>query len=452
MNLSSPFYYLVDPVLRAPTIGCMLMCLAAALVGVVIYLKKQSLVGESLSHASYPGVILGVIVAGIVLPVGSEESGAIAVMILVGAYCSALLGLWMIHFMENKLKVRSDAALCFILSTFFGLGLTLASQVQFSYTTLYKQAQAYLYGQAATMTDLHIVIYGVLAFCVIFMVVFLQKEFKTITFDREYAKSLGIKVSHIDAVFFAIVVLAVVIGIRSVGVVLMSAMLIAPAVAARQFTNRLSMMFILAAIFGLISGFFGNYLSVELTLHFSRADPSSRLAFPTGPMIVVTATTLFLVALLFAPARGLLLRLLRITRFRYQCMCENILKTIWRAGPQAEVSLSYVAKYQHASRLYLRFILWRLLWSGWITKRRRTRTEYSLTHEGYLFATKIVRLHRLWEVYLANYVGIGAERVHRNAEEMEHIITPELEEELVLLLHNPQEDPHHQLIPPKGES
>jgi manganese/zinc/iron transport system permease protein len=95
------------------------------------------------------------------------------------------------------------------------------------------------------------------------------------------------------------------------------------------------------------------------------------------------------------------------------------------------------------------FILWRLCRNGWLEKIETG--GYKLTHDGRLRAAKIVRLHRLWEVYLADYLGVGAERVHRNAEEMEHIITPELEKELTLLLHNPKRDPHHQPIPPMEE-
>src|SRR5262249_37076291 len=161
--------------------------------------------------------------------------------------------------------VPSDAALCFVLSTFFGIGLTITSEVQFSFTSLYKQTLTYLYGQAATMTDIHIVIYGVLALVVMIMILLLYKELQVMTFDRQYAKSLGIRVRSIDLLLFILVAIAVIIGIRSVGVVLMSAMLIAPAVAARQFTNRLSILLMLAAFFGMLSGFLGNYFSVQLT-------------------------------------------------------------------------------------------------------------------------------------------------------------------------------------------
>ena len=444
MIAQSLFSFFTDPILRAPTIGCMLMCLAASLMGAVVFLRKQSLIGEALSHAAYPGVILGVIAAG-VLSIHESEELQLSLMVLTGAFLTSLLGIWAIQVLEKRMRVPSDAALCFVLSTFFGIGLTLASDVQFSFTSLYKQALTYLYGQAATMTDIHIIIYGILVFVVFIFIVLFYKELQVMTFDRQFAKSLGIQVKFIDTLLLFLVALAVIIGIRSVGVILMSAMLIAPAVTARQFTNRLSILFILSALFGMTSGFLGNYFSVQLTETLSLSYPAARIILPTGPMIVLVATTICICALLFAPERGLLVRLLRIARFRYTCICENILKVMWRIGPEAAISSHQIAKYQTISRGYLTFLLWCMAYNGWI-KREKDRL-YRLTADGQLRAAKIVRLHRLWEVYLANYLGIGIERVHRNAEEMEHIITPELERELTLLLNDPKQDPHQQPIP-----
>lgn len=441
--ITSPLVYFNDAVLRAPTIGCMLMCLSAALIGVIVFLKKQSLLGESLSHAAYPGVITGVILAGL-FDQNEDDELVIAFLVMAGAFITALLGLWAIAFLERRLKVPSDSALCFVLSAFFGIGLTMASQVQFVFSTLYRQAQVYLYGQAATMTDMHIVIYGLLALIVISVIILFYKEIQTIAFDRQYARSLGMNTRSINAILFLLIVTAVVIGIRSVGVVLMSAMLIAPAASARQFTNKLGLMFLLASFFGLLSGFMGNYLSVEIT-YWAKSITQTRLALPTGPMIVIVASTICLLSLLLAPQRGILWRLIRITHFRYRCMYENVLKTIWRIAPEREISFDEIAKYQNAFFLYLWFVLNRLKHYGLL---ERTSGGYRLTNDGVVWAARIVRLHRLWEVYLADYVGIGVERVHRSAEEMEHIITPELERELTLLLKDPKVDPHHQIIPP----
>lgn len=421
------------------------MCLAAGLVGSIVFLKKQSLLGEALSHAAYPGVILGVIGAGL-LGLDAGDATQISALIMSGAFVTALLGTWVIHFMVTRLKVRSDSALCFVLSSFFGIGLTLASQVQFSFSALYQQIQIYLYGQAATMMDIHIAIYAGLSVLVLLMVIFLYKEIELITFDSKYAQSLGFNVKVIQSLFFMLTVLAIVIGIRSVGVVLMSAMLIAPPAAARQFTNKLYRMLIIAGILGIVSGFLGNYLSVEITQHYAKLYPNERLSFPTGPMIVLVASCMCLLSLLFAPERGIVLRALRIAKFRYICMCENILKAMWRISPQEDIPFMRLAQLQTASKMYLRLILMRLSHSGWVERKRGD--TYRLTHEGQQWAEKIVRMHRLWEVYLADYLGVGAERVHRSAEEMEHILTPEIERELTVLLNDPKVDPHDQPIPP----
>lgn len=437
--------YFTDAVLRGPTIGSILMCLTASLIGVIIFLRKQSLLGEALSHAAYPGVILGVLAVGFFVHEDFQDIMT-SIFILLGAFCTALLGLISIHWLERKFKMRSDSALCLILSIFFGIGLTLASHVQFTFPSLYKQAQSYLYGQAATMSDIHILIYGVLAAIVIFITLLLGKELQAITFNRDFAKSLGINVSAIDSIIFMLTTLSVVIGIRSVGVVLMSAMLIAPAAAARQYTNNFNVMLLLSALFAIVSGYLGNYISTELSQYLTVQYPGTRLAIPTGPMIVLVASSICFLSLLLAPGRGLLLRLIRITYFRHQCIRENMLKLLWRFGPKEEIHFDRILQYQSISRLYLHLILMNLTKEGWLEKTHKN--TYTLTSDGYKKASKIVRLHRLWEVYLADYVGIGAERVHHNAEEMEHIITPELERELTLLLKNPQVDPHQQLIPP----
>lgn len=429
--------YFTDPVLRAPTLGCMLMCLGAALVGVVVLLRKQSLIGEALSHASYPGVILGILVAGLAGLETHQELG-IALLVMGGALATALLGLWCIHLLERKWKVRSDSALCFILAAFFGVGLTLASDVQFSYTSLYRQAIIYLYGQAATMTDLHILIYGILALTIASLVALFHKELQAITFDRNYAWTLGISVGALDILLFILIAVSIVIGIRSVGVVLISAMLIAPAAAARQYTHKFSTMLVLAALFGLLSGFLGNYLSVKFSLLFPK------VVLPTGPMIVLVASCLCVLSLLFAPERGRLWRMMRASKFRSQVLRENMLKAMWRYG-EPQVPLDYLKGCQTISPWGFHKLLKQLTASGWM--EQADQKSVKLTAEGRLWAARVVRLHRLWEVYLVDYLGMGAERVHYSAEEMEHILTPELEKELTQLLNDPKRDPHHQPIP-----
>ncbi|MCC5832249.1 MAG: metal ABC transporter permease [Chlamydiales bacterium] len=425
--------FFTDPVLRAPTIGSMLMSLTASLVGVIVFVRKRSLLGEALSHAAYPGVTAAVVCAGVF---SFDEN--FSFLILIGAAFSSLLGFFLIDFLVKRLRVPDDASLCFVLAFFFGIGITIASWAQNRYTNYFRLIQTYLYGQAATMTDIHILIYGGLVVLVATSLLLVYKEILALSFDRSFAEASGMATKPIRILFIFLLVSAVVIGIRSVGVVLMSAMLIAPAAAARQFTNRLSRMFLLSGLFGLVSGYFGTYLSVKI--------PS----VPTGPMIVLVAGVIALYALLFAPERGLLIRYWRALRFRTLQMQENLLKLLWRMSRQGEETLivEAIALGQGYSVFRIRLLLIRLRLRGWVKK---SGPNYQLTVQGIKRGGQIVRLHRLWEAYLVNALGLGVERVHKSAEEMEHILTPELERKLTKLLDDPKHDPHQQPIPAHEE-
>src|SRR5579872_2661911 len=152
--------YFWDPVLRGPTWGCILMCVASSLMGVLVFLRKRSLLSEALSHASYPGVILGVSLFALLLPAHEEW---VFLAVLGGAFLTSLFALKGIEWMEKRGKVTSDAALCLILSLFFGAGVLGGSAMQSALPVWHKQVQMVLFGQAATMTDVHIVIYAFFA-------------------------------------------------------------------------------------------------------------------------------------------------------------------------------------------------------------------------------------------------------------------------------------------------
>jgi manganese/zinc/iron transport system permease protein len=440
MILSSPWHYLTDPVLQAPTIGSMLMCLSSALVGVMVFLRKRSLLGEALSHAAYPGVVLSVLFMATFFP---DDHDFTSFAILIGAFFTALIGLWVIEKMERRFRVKNDAALCFVLSIFFGVGVLVASRIQSTHALWYKAAQVFLYGQAATMTDIHIYIYAVLALILIAVIAFLYQQIQMSIFDHDFSKTVGVPVRLVDTLLFLLLVLAIVIGIRSVGVVLMAGMLIAPAVAARQLSHRLWLVFICAAMIGAFSGFLGNYLSVEIP---QWGGQSWDFSLPTGPMILLCASAICIVSLLLAPKNGLVSRLFRIQRFREQCRAENLLKSLWYRGGSCQASFKEIKAWQPLSFWQLRRLLTTLRGQGWIEMNGSQSVR--LTKDGRYRAARIVRFHRLWEAYLV-FLGQGVEKVHRSAEEMEHIITPELEKELEELLGDPKHDPHAQPIPPK---
>lgn len=384
---------MLDPLFLMPLIGVTLMSLSSALVGSVALVRRRALIGEALSHAAFPGVVLSSVLT--------------SNLTLFAAFVFALLGLFVIKRLEGKLKVKSDAALCFVLSIFLAFGVLFASVLQSKNPMAYKRSLSFLYGQATTMSMTHLVMYSALTACVILFLVFTYRRLEILNFDREFATVLGMRVRLLDGLTFFLIALAVVIGIRSVGVVLMSGMLIAPAVAARGWVNRFSHLFLLSGVFGLVSGLSGTLFSEHL---------------PPGPVILLFAAAICTITLLKTAA----LRLSRIIAFRMECRLENALKLVWRYGPS---DLGFWVSY-------------RLKQQGYLTRRGG-----GLTPDGEKRAAFIVRLHRLWELYLTTEFGLSATKVHKSAEQMEHILTDELEERLTKHLLDPKSDPHKQPIP-----
>lgn len=433
-----------DPVLQAPTIGSMLLSTAAALVGVIAFVRRQSLVGEVLSHASYPGIVLAVLFLAFFFPSAGDF---LWIFVLFGALVFSLLGAFLLAFIQRKLRVNNDASLCLILSSFLGIGVLLSSRLQIVHPKWFGEVQVFLCGQAATMRDDHLYLYGALLVAILAMVVLFFEQIRISSFDRYYAKLNGIYLSWIDAIIMGFFALAVIMGVRGVGIVLIAGMLVAPAIAARSLTHRLSRMFIIAAIIGGASGFGGNVISVYLSYFLMDRYPGWRVSLPTGPMIVSVAALIVFVTTLIAPREGLFVRLGRIVYFRFRCFRENILKFLWKRKG-AGVSFVEIHQAHHTSSIFL----WLILQTLKIEKniKRSSGSEYYLLPKGKERADHIVRLHRLWELYLHRHLGISGEKVHSEAEEMEHIITPEIEKELIELLDNPATDPHNQPIPKKG--
>ena len=434
--------YFLDPVLQAPTIGSMLMCLSSALIGVIVFLRKRSLLGEALCHATYPGVVLSAVISSFFFSLSSDS---MIFAILIGAFLTASLGLLMIGKLEGRFSVKGDTALCFVIALFFGVGVLIASRIQFTHVLWYKAVQLFLYGQAATMVDLHVMIYAVLAVLMVLILTLFFYPIRMVIFDKHFSKSMGVSSRLIEGLLSILLALAIVIGIRSVGVVLMAGMLIAPAVAARQLTHRLRLVFVYAALIGAVSGFLGNYFSLEIP-YWVGGGGKPTFSLPTGPMILLSSVTICTAALLLAPQNGLLSRLLRIIRFKRRCQEENLLKYLWRTSEK--IPYSILCRSQRVSFMRLFFLIRRLENQGWIEKKGKV---IGLTKDGHLKAGRIVRLHRLWEAYLV-FLGQGIEKVHRSAEEMEHILTPDLERQLSDLLGDPRKDPHAQPIPAKDET
>lgn len=418
------------------------MSIVAGVVGVIAFVRRQSLIGEALSHAAYPGLVAGVLFLVAFMP---QSQGLLWYVMLAGALLFAGLGYRLLHMIQHRMRLSSDVALCILLSSALGVAVLLSSRLQTLHPGWLQEIHIFLCGQAATMTQFHMIVYMVFAFVVLTLVAFLFFEIRTVSFDPIFAKLSGSKIHWIERMIMGLLIFTVIFGIRSVGVVLMAGMFIAPAITARALTHRFSTMLVIAAVVGGLSGFLGNVLALEWSYQLMEKYPNWHISLPTGPMILCVATGFAISASLLSPREGLFVRLFRVWYFRFRCLRENILKFLWKRTEGA--AFSSIKEAHHVSFITLWFVLRYLVWKKWVISEG---LYYQLLPTGVNEAQQIVRRHRLWELYLHSQLGIADNEVHMGAEEMEHVITDDIEEQLDELLNRPTKDPHQQPIPEKS--
>jgi manganese/zinc/iron transport system permease protein len=427
MNHLLEFLSFSQPNVRLVALGSMLLGAAAGVVGCFAYLRKQSLVGDAVAHAILPGIVTAFVI-------GENKHPAYLVL---GALISGWIAVLSIDYLTNKTKLKSDTVIGLVLSVFFGLGIFMLTAVQ--HTELGNQAglDKFLFGKAASMSPADVNTFGLLAIVILVTVLFFFKTFKVVTFNRDYALALGLPVRTAEFTLSTLTVLAIITGIQAVGVVLMAALLITPAAAARSWSNRLVPMLAIAAGIGSFGGLAGSYISYLAP------------KMPTGPWIVIVISAVALFSLLFAPNRGVLAKLQRQRKNQQKILTENVLKALYQL--QEKMTESAPAFTQNDIVEKRAFTQLELNVGLNILKRKNEITKvgnaWQLTAKGTQNAQRVVRLHRLWEMYLTQRMNMQEDHIHPNAETMEHIITPELEAELIRELNKPEKDPHQSVIP-----
>ena len=265
-------------------LGTALLGLASGIAGTFAVLRKESLIGDGLSHAALPGVVIAFLLTGI---------KDIEVLII-GAALSSITAAWLITITVENSKIKFDGALATILSAFFGLGMVLLTYLQSLNNAGQAGLSKFIFGQAATILARDVYITSAAALIIIVLTALFWKELKLISFDVEYAKTLQIPVTFTLILYRSLLIMTIIIGIQSVGAILISSLLIAPAVGARQWTNKLGTMCILAGLFGMVSAMGGTIWSTTVQ------------KLPTGPAIIVILSVIVLLSLIFAPNRGIL--------------------------------------------------------------------------------------------------------------------------------------------------
>lgn len=273
-----------DYTLRNVALGSALLGIVSGVLGAFAVLRRQGLLGDTLSHAALPGICIAFLLTGARAPLP----------LLIGAGVAGWIGTLLLLNTVRETKLSEDTMLGVVLSTFYGVGIVLLTYIQRRNDASQAGLDKFLFGQAAALVRSNVVTFAVLGGIALLAVLLLYKEFKLLSFDPEFAASIGFPTRGLNVALTSLLVVAVMIGLQTVGVVLMAAMVIGPGTAARQWTDRLSLMLVLSALIGAAAGVTGAVLSVQDS------------ALPTGPMIILSLTAMVIFSILFAPRHGLL--------------------------------------------------------------------------------------------------------------------------------------------------
>jgi manganese/zinc/iron transport system permease protein len=294
---------LFDYTLRTVALGSAALGLVSGALGTFAVLRRQALLGDAISHAALPGIALAYLLT----------SSKASLVLVLGAAAAGWLGTLLVMGVVRSSRIPPDSALGIVLSVFFGFGLMLLTYLQRRPDASQAGLDSFLFGQAATLLTTDVIVIASLGGAALAILLLGWKEFKVLAFDRDFGQSLGISMRAADVLLTTTLVLAIVVGLQTVGVVLMSAMVVAPAAAARQWTDHLGRMVCLAAVFGAVSGVAGAVVS------------ATGEGIPTGPAIVLVATLIVVLSLAFAPARGLVWAAVRRRRSRHHVRRRSVL-------------------------------------------------------------------------------------------------------------------------------
>jgi len=367
---------------------------------------------DALSHATLPGLVSAFLIADAIG--GSAKS---IVVLLLCAAISGVLGVLGVHWIVRNSRLREDAAIGIVLSVFFAAGIVLLNYATKHASTPAAGLNHFIYGQTAAMTRPDAITMLAITLVAVVACVALMKELTLVCFNDAFASVSGWPVRRIDLSLMGLIVLVTVAGLQAVGIILIVALIVIPAAAARFWTNRLPTMLAVSAGIGGLSGYCGASLSA--------VSPKS----PAGSVIVLTAGALFVFSMLFAPARGILPELVRRLRVKLRFAVDHALEHLALTADQ-----SSRARPLPIGRTMRRFLR---------TKNLISLSDGSvqLTPNGLARGRRVARNHRLWTQYLVQYADIAPSHVDWSVDQVEHILSPELVAELEAAIAEPPTNP-----------
>lgn len=400
---------MTDPNVRYVALAIILLGGVSGAVGTFNFLRKKTLVGETVAHSMLPGILIAFVLSGVKDPL----------ILIVGAAVSGWLSILLVDYITSNSKIKGDSALAIVLSSFFGLGIVMLTVIQRKFPREQSGLDHYIFGNAAAMSPDDSIAFGVVSVVVLLVVGWNYFSLKTMVFNKDYAQSVGMNTRWLETLISFITILSISVGIKAVGIVLMSAMLIIPPTAARFWTDKLGRMLIIGGIFGALSGWLGAFVSYSYN------------NMPTGPWAIVIISLVAFFSMLFAPKKGVVFQRWNKLLLKRRMNEENLLK----AAVQLEIRGK--GKLFNRRSISRRQIFDVRLWNRTIKRLRRkgmikkVHTGYTLSTEGRAIGAEIDRRHKIWEVYLQRRMQMSIHLVHDEADTMEHFLTPEIEAEIL---------------------
>ncbi|MEM9569606.1 MAG: metal ABC transporter permease [Bacteroidota bacterium] len=394
-------------------IGVVVSLSSTAIIGVFSALQKKELAGDAIAHATLPGVALSFIITGLKAPL----------YLTIGSFLSGMGALLLIDYLPGRTNLKKDSVMALIIAMFFGVGLLLLSYIQHHPTGSAPAGLSHwLLGDVPSLVDEDIKAFFLLAVGIGSTLFCCYHQWMLYCFDPAFAQSIGLPVKRLQWLFQSLTVLAIILGIQTVGIILITAVLVTPVTAARFWSDRLGYILGITAFLASLAGCLGMVAS------YYFAD------VPTGPVIVLIMTLLSLASFLFAPKKGLLAKKWRLYQYQQKVLEENILKLFYQVlqkegcGYDTPQPLSRLLEQRALSSSQLLHGLNRLKKKRLVTKKGSDL--FQLTLAGKEKGEKILRLHELWEAYLRTHLHIQPSHVHDDAESIEHLITPAIEKDL----------------------
>ena len=391
-----------------------LMC---GVLGCFIVLRNMALIGDALAHAILPGVVFSFVLVGYS-----------AVGFFTGSVLAGLLAAAGITWIQQNVRTKNDAAIGIVFTAMFSVGVMGISYISRN-EGVHLDLKDFLFGNVLGVSNEDLILTFIVTIYVLFSIAAFYRYLFASTFQPVVARTMGINVKVIHYFLMLLLSFAVVASLRTVGVILVVAMLITPASTALLLTNRLPRVVALAGLLGLVSAIIGMLLSI---------------AFETtpGPAMAVTATLFYGLAVLFAPEKGIVFRRLRRRRLQRRIQLEDALKQAYRLQERSTLTLEALNERVGYPLATLKSHL-----STLRSRKLLDKKQLKLTPLGDEIAEKLIRAHRLWETYLVTEVGLTDAQIHEDAEKYEHLLTEELLEEVDAALGYPERDPHGSVIP-----